>query len=404
MRRLANYFETGVTFALFQSDLYSWYPAYGYKNPQDSAVTDRRKRDVFESHFNEEEIPFTTDDLPDRFFEEPKKIPTKVRAIPAVPEFQAGNRPSSDKMIYPDYKELRAMTSGCICPSLITCMALMMSSRWTSIGFAPRACLPSSAIMRSCPSKTSDAVIWPSSAPSNAATKPCICKPERFVLWRHLAVELQRRAQVDLQVSLLCCPQLAVVLLDLVVVSPIWIGDIPLGSLATFPEDHQARKRYLGNMHNRQDWDAFMENVERQDAFEQKKRLKERRFNGGHCSYFHRWFQQPLWRLGQARVGNGPYTLAGEHHEPITRTWEVPNGNTLPDAPSRTAFAHYQRLLQEWETLTEVPVGTPRPLGEPAMGEKWDVSGVQIIDRHHTQHARLDCRERNPRGHLHSTP
>eukprot|EP00971_Amphidinium_carterae_P312643 6214004-Amphidinium_carterae.2 len=96
-----------------------------------------------------------------------------------------------------------------------------------------------------------------------------------------------------------------------------------------------------------------------------------------YSSYFHRWFQQPIWRFGQARVGNGPYTPAGEHHEPISRVWEVPNGNALPDGPSRKSFGYYQQLLTEWKIVTKIPTGTPRPLGGPPMGEKWDAKAVR---------------------------
>eukprot|EP00971_Amphidinium_carterae_P227573 4514303-Amphidinium_carterae.1 len=88
----------------------------------------------------------------------------------------------------------------------------------------------------------------------------------------------------------------------------------------------------------------------------------DRRSNCGHCSYFHRsvrWFQHPLWRLGQARVGNGPYTLAGEQHEPVRRNFEVANQHALPDLPSKDAFQ------------TIITVGTPRP-GAPAYGPERD--------------------------------
>eukprot|EP00971_Amphidinium_carterae_P119684 2371103-Amphidinium_carterae.1 len=83
-----------------------------------------------------------------------------------------------------------------------------------------------------------------------------------------------------------------------------------------FRNDIQARRRYIGQKQSQEDW----ERVPR--TFEQKGTLKARRFNSGHCSYFHRWFQHPIWRFGQARVGNGPYSLAGEHHELVTGNWE----------------------------------------------------------------------------------
>eukprot|EP00971_Amphidinium_carterae_P351055 6491883-Amphidinium_carterae.3 len=106
-----------------------------------------------------------------------------------------------------------------------------------------------------------------------------------------------------------------------------------------------------------------------ENTFRQDHQARKRTWN------FHRWFQQPIWRL-EALVGSGPYTLAGEHHEPITRTWEVPDGNALPDGPSRRSFAHYQQLLQAWETVTEIPTGAPRLLGGPPM-ERWDVNVIR---------------------------
>eukprot|EP00971_Amphidinium_carterae_P283589 5629852-Amphidinium_carterae.1 len=89
--RLANYFETGATFALFRRDLFSirrllvalishlpkkdeeafwqWYPAYGYRFPHYNTITDKQRRKVHESH-EEWEVPFTSEDLPEGYFDE----------------------------------------------------------------------------------------------------------------------------------------------------------------------------------------------------------------------------------------------------------------------------------------------------------------------------------------------
>eukprot|EP00971_Amphidinium_carterae_P090439 1790766-Amphidinium_carterae.4 len=123
--RLANYFETGVTFALFQKDLWKvrrmlsaliarlprhqdqkeafwqWYPA----RPNYNTMEDRSRKEVFGAHLNDYEIPFTAGDLPEKFFEEPKRARTAERAIPTVPDFVANDRPTSNKMIHPDYKD-----------------------------------------------------------------------------------------------------------------------------------------------------------------------------------------------------------------------------------------------------------------------------------------------------------
>eukprot|EP00971_Amphidinium_carterae_P026832 529372-Amphidinium_carterae.2 len=97
---------------------------------------------------------------------------------------------------------------------------------------------------------------------------------------------------------------------------------------AKFRQDHNLKRRFLGHKQSDDQWKRFLQNVECQDAFEQKNVLKDRRLNSGHCSYVHRWFQHPIWRLGQARVGNGPYTLVGEHHEPVMKKFEIPNLNS----------------------------------------------------------------------------
>eukprot|EP00971_Amphidinium_carterae_P279544 5549497-Amphidinium_carterae.1 len=103
----------------------------------------------------------------------------------------------------------------------------------------------------------------------------------------------------------------------------------------------------------------------------------QRRFNGAHCSYFHRWFQHPVWRLGQARLGNGPYTLAGSFGEPATTNFATVDSSFLPDRPSRQAYMKYLELLNDWEKKIEIPPNTPRALGGPAYGFKWDESVVR---------------------------
>eukprot|EP00971_Amphidinium_carterae_P276414 5485123-Amphidinium_carterae.1 len=125
--RLANYFETGATFALFQRDLYAirrllialisqlgrkdeeafwqWYPAYGYQFPHYNTVTDRAQREIF-SNYDDWEIPFTSADLPEGFFQEkPEPVRNQERTIPVVPEFVAGDRPVCNKPAYPDYHQ-----------------------------------------------------------------------------------------------------------------------------------------------------------------------------------------------------------------------------------------------------------------------------------------------------------
>eukprot|EP00971_Amphidinium_carterae_P145971 2893414-Amphidinium_carterae.1 len=136
-------------------------------------------------------------------------------------------------------------------------------------------------------------------------------------------------------------------------------------------------KRCVPGYKRQQEWETLQENVGRDDAFESKKSLMNRRFNGAHCSYFHRWFQHPIWRLSQARVGNGPYTLANAFGEPVHRNFEMADSNALPDLPSRQAYEQYQKLLSDWERKIEIPKFTPRPLGGPAFGMEWEDSIVR---------------------------
>eukprot|EP00971_Amphidinium_carterae_P282870 5615545-Amphidinium_carterae.4 len=55
------------------------------------------------------------------------------------------------------------------------------------------------------------------------------------------------------------------------------------------------------------------------------------------------------------------------------RNFEIPNMNSLPDAPSKSAYQKYQNLLEAWENNTIIPFNTPRPLGAPACGPNWDI-------------------------------
>eukprot|EP00971_Amphidinium_carterae_P334984 6470598-Amphidinium_carterae.1 len=113
--------------------------------------------------------------------------------------------------------------------------------------------------------------------------------------------------------------------------------------------DYQTKRRYIPGFKPEQEWTKLQENVSRNDAFEQRSALMQRRFNGAHCSYFHRWFQHPVWRLGQARLGNGPYTLAGAYGEPVHSNFANVDSSVLPDWPSRQAYARYQELFNDWE-------------------------------------------------------
>eukprot|EP00971_Amphidinium_carterae_P221152 4390538-Amphidinium_carterae.3 len=84
--------------------------------------------------------------------------------------------------------------------------------------------------------------------------------------------------------------------------------------------------------------------AQRDDGSAAGERLTKRRGNGGHCSYFHRWMNHPIWGLGQAKMGNGPYTLLKERFEPANAVWQVVNFSSLPDDPSRKAYVKYRQL------------------------------------------------------------
>eukprot|EP00971_Amphidinium_carterae_P042171 828545-Amphidinium_carterae.1 len=49
-------------------------------------------------------------DLPEKFFEETRRAPPAERVIPTVPDFVDADRPSSEKMVFPAYKELCLLT------------------------------------------------------------------------------------------------------------------------------------------------------------------------------------------------------------------------------------------------------------------------------------------------------
>eukprot|EP00971_Amphidinium_carterae_P107276 2125416-Amphidinium_carterae.1 len=53
-------------------------------------------------------------------------------------------------------------------------------------------------------------------------------------------------------------------------------------------QNQVVQKRYLPGWKPERDWERLIENVGRNDAFESKPALMHRRFNGAHCSYFHR--------------------------------------------------------------------------------------------------------------------
>eukprot|EP00971_Amphidinium_carterae_P133114 2635996-Amphidinium_carterae.1 len=52
--------------------------------------------------------------------------------------------------------------------------------------------------------------------------------------------------------------------------------------------DYQTMRRYIPGFKPDYEWSKLEENVSRNDAFQQKSALMHRRFNGAHCSYFHR--------------------------------------------------------------------------------------------------------------------
>eukprot|EP00971_Amphidinium_carterae_P138077 2736451-Amphidinium_carterae.1 len=127
--RLANYFEAGATFALFQRDLFSirrllvalisnlpkkeeeafwqWYPAYGYRFPHYNTITDKQQRRVHEDP-NDWEVPFTSEDIPEGYFEEkaaPKLEREPRKPIPEVPLFVPAARPQNKKPEYPSFRQ-----------------------------------------------------------------------------------------------------------------------------------------------------------------------------------------------------------------------------------------------------------------------------------------------------------
>eukprot|EP00971_Amphidinium_carterae_P034462 678442-Amphidinium_carterae.4 len=73
-------------------------------------------------------------------------------------------------------------------------------------------------------------------------------------------------------------------------------------------------------------------------------------------------------QLEQTKVGTGTYTLCKEKLEPTSVVWQDINLRAIPDDPSRRAYSRHRQLLAEWDTITKIPEGTPRPLGAPTRG------------------------------------
>eukprot|EP00971_Amphidinium_carterae_P348602 6490585-Amphidinium_carterae.1 len=117
--RLANYFETGFVegrenahcidlkvVKAARRGILAMVSGLWYTRPNYNTMEDRSRKEVFGMHMNEDEIPFTEGDLPEKFFEDTKSASPAERVIPTVPYFVAADRPSSGKMINPEYKEL----------------------------------------------------------------------------------------------------------------------------------------------------------------------------------------------------------------------------------------------------------------------------------------------------------
>eukprot|EP00971_Amphidinium_carterae_P100612 1990494-Amphidinium_carterae.1 len=132
--RLANYFETGATFALFQRNLHSirrllialishlpkkeeeeeafwqWYPAYGYQFPHYNTMSD--KAGEIHANYDDWEVPFTSADIPEGYFtEKPEPKRDQPKTIPVVPDFVPAARPINKKPEYPAYLQSCAKAS-----------------------------------------------------------------------------------------------------------------------------------------------------------------------------------------------------------------------------------------------------------------------------------------------------
>eukprot|EP00971_Amphidinium_carterae_P330006 6462847-Amphidinium_carterae.1 len=122
--RLANYFETGATFALFQRNLYSimkllvalishlpkkeeeafwqWYPAYGFQFPHYDTMSDKAQE--VHANYDDLEVSFTSADIPEGYFtEKPEPQRDQPKAIPVVPDFVPAARPINKKPEYLAY-------------------------------------------------------------------------------------------------------------------------------------------------------------------------------------------------------------------------------------------------------------------------------------------------------------
>eukprot|EP00971_Amphidinium_carterae_P342240 6481482-Amphidinium_carterae.2 len=425
--RLANYFETGATFALFQRDLYSirrllialishlpkkeeeafwqWYPAYGYQFPHYNTVTDKAQREVH-STYDDWEGPFTSANIPEGYFtEKPEQKRDQSKAIPVVPDFVAKPRAKAseqetrvsviptetkehahgyftftdhkkqigwygyvsdeqknkywEKMQYKQriYQKIelqtamrfyRKMTPTNDVFKIIRCQAIVKA-----LEEAEYDCCDADYLVFEGQERE-----WKEELKNQRTRDTC---PSNLMMMRRDGIAIALRvmqygidqpfgsSERDLAAEV--CHSIRIINNEFRDV----VADI---MYKLMKEDQATIKRYVPGWHYQKEWETLKENAERNGAFESKASLMNRRFNGSHCSYFHRWFQHPIWRLSQARVGNGPYTLASEFGEPVHNNFEIASSNCLPDLPSRQAYAEYQKLLNDWDKKIEIPKHT----------------------------------------------
>eukprot|EP00971_Amphidinium_carterae_P199352 3956314-Amphidinium_carterae.1 len=118
--RLANYFETGATCALFQRNLFAirkLLVALISHLPKKEdrggilAMVPSPRREVHED-YDDWEVPFTSADIPEGYFtEKPEPKRDQPKAIPVVPDFVPAPRPKNQKPEYPSFRQRCAEAS-----------------------------------------------------------------------------------------------------------------------------------------------------------------------------------------------------------------------------------------------------------------------------------------------------
>eukprot|EP00971_Amphidinium_carterae_P262701 5211342-Amphidinium_carterae.2 len=93
-----------------------------------------------------------------------------------------------------------------------------------------------------------------------------------------------------------------------------------------------------------------------------------------------------IWRLSQAKFGNGPYTLRKEQHETATSVWEEINVNSIHQVSFIADRVGHS--CQHPHGNAKTVSRTSNPLGLERGSSQ---TRFQVGHRAHVEHVRMDC-------------